>query len=90
MKEELNDYLHYLTIERGLSLNTRKSYERDLAQYLHFLEEKKITAWQDVDRFIVISYLEKMHDEKKSTRDCHTDDYKFKKISSILTPRTYY
>lgn len=41
MKEELNDYLHYLTIERGLSLNTRKSYERDLAQYLHFLEEKK-------------------------------------------------
>ena len=66
MKEELNDYLHYLTIERGLSLNTRKSYERDLAQYLHFLEEKKITAWQDVDRFIVISYLEKMHDEKKA------------------------
>lgn len=89
MKEELNDYLHYLTIERGLSLNTRKSYERDLAQYLHFLEEKKITAWQDVDRFIVISYLEKMHDEK-STRDCHTDDHKFKKIPSILTPRTYY
>ena len=67
MKEELNDYLHYLTIERGLSLNTRKSYERDLAQYLHFLEEKKITAWQDVDRFIVISYLEKMHDEKKAS-----------------------
>lgn len=66
MKEQLNDYLHYLTIERGLSLNTRKSYERDLAQYLHFLEEKKITAWQDVDRFIVISYLEKMHDEKKA------------------------
>ena len=50
MKEELNDYLHYLTIERGLSLNTRKSYERDLAQYLHFWR-KKITAWQDVDRF---------------------------------------
>lgn len=66
MKEELNDYLHYLTIERGLSLNTRKSYERDLAQYLHFLEKKKIAAWQDVDRFIVISYLEKMHGENKA------------------------
>ncbi len=66
MKEELNDYLHYLTIERGLSLNTRKSYERDLEQYLHFLEENKITTWQAVDRFIVISYLEKMHDEKKA------------------------
>ena len=39
MKEQINDYLHYLNIERGLSANTRQSYERDLEQYLHFLEE---------------------------------------------------
>lgn len=64
MNEEINDYLHYLTIERGLSLNTRKSYERDLLQYLHYLEDEQITSWQDVDRYVVINYLEKMHDEK--------------------------
>ena len=66
MSEEINDYLHYLTIERGLSLNTRKSYERDLLQYLHYLEDEQITSWQDVDRYVVINYLEKMHDEKKA------------------------
>ncbi|MBF8807824.1 MAG: site-specific tyrosine recombinase XerD [Enterococcus lacertideformus] len=66
MKEEISDYLHYLTIERGLSLNTRKSYERDLAQYLQHLEEKKIASWQDVDRYVVIDYLEKMYDENKA------------------------
>lgn len=66
MNEEINDYLHYLTIERGLSLNTRKSYERDLIQYLHYLEDEQITSWQDVDRYVVINYLEKMHDEKKA------------------------
>ena len=66
MNEEINDYLHYLTIERGLSLNTRKSYERDLLQYLHYLEDEQITFWQDVDRYVVINYLEKMHDEKKA------------------------
>ena len=66
MNEEINDYLHYLTIERGLSLNTRKSYERDLLQYLHYLEDEQITSWQDVDRYVVINYLEKMHDEKKA------------------------
>ncbi|EMF0074034.1 site-specific tyrosine recombinase XerD [Enterococcus hirae] len=66
MNEEINDYLHYLTIERGLSLNTRKSYERDLLQYLHYLEDEQINSWQDVDRYVVINYLEKMHDEKKA------------------------
>lgn len=66
MNEEINDYLHYLTIERGLSLNTRKSYERDLLQYLHYLSDEQITSWQDVDRYVVINYLEKMHDEKKA------------------------
>lgn len=30
MEEQLVDYLHYLQIERGLSNNTRRSYERDL------------------------------------------------------------
>ncbi|EOH89662.1 site-specific tyrosine recombinase XerD [Enterococcus villorum] len=66
MKEEIRDYLHYLTIERGLSLNTKNSYERDLAQYLHYLEEHQLTSWQEVDRYVIINYLEKMHDEKKA------------------------
>ena len=67
MKEQINDYLHYLNIERGLSANTRQSYERDLEQYLHFLEEQKVASWQDVDRFLVICFLEKLHEEKKAT-----------------------
>ena len=50
MKEQIIDYLHYLTIERGLSQNTRKSYERDLEQYLTFLTEQHIKDWQAVDR----------------------------------------
>lgn len=45
MKEQIIDYLHYLTIERGLSQNTRKSYERDLEQYLTFLTEQHIKDW---------------------------------------------
>ena len=67
MKEQINDYLHYLNIERGLSANTRQSYERDLEQYLHFLQEQKIASWQDVDLFLVIRFLEKLHEEKKAT-----------------------
>ncbi len=41
MNEQIIDYLHYLTIERGLSQNTRASYQRDLQQYLAFLQKNK-------------------------------------------------
>ncbi|GMA54125.1 hypothetical protein GCM10025857_54820 [Alicyclobacillus contaminans] len=40
MNEQVMDYLHYLLIERGLSSNTRKSYQRDLEQYLFFYIKK--------------------------------------------------
>ncbi|GBD67765.1 site-specific tyrosine recombinase XerD [Tetragenococcus halophilus] len=66
MDEQVTDYLHYLLIERGLSSNTRKSYQRDLEQYLAFLHEKEITDWQNVDRYTIVSFLQLLQNEKKS------------------------
>lgn len=66
MNEQIEDYLHYLTIERGLSLNTRKSYERDLTQYYEFIQQKQCTSWQDIDRYTVVSFLESMQKANKS------------------------
>ncbi len=66
MQEQITDYLHYLTIERGLSENTKKSYQRDLLQYLAFLEQSKITAWQEVDRFTVVSFLQTLKENNRS------------------------
>ncbi|MFV0560855.1 MAG: site-specific tyrosine recombinase XerD [Enterococcus sp.] len=67
MEEEIVEYLHYLNIERGLSENTRKSYERDLMQYVAFLKKQKITTWQDVERYTVIQFLEELHTQNKAT-----------------------
>ena len=66
MDEQVTDYLHYLLIERGLSSNTRKSYQRDLEQYLTFLHKKEITDWQDVDRYTIVDFLQFLQEEKKS------------------------
>ena len=66
MQEQITDYLHYLTIERGLSENTKKSYQRDLLQYLAFLNQSKITAWQEVDRFTVVSFLQTLKEDNRS------------------------
>lgn len=67
MEEQLLDYLHYLTIERGLSQNTRISYQRDLTQYLEFLKKNDIQSWQEIDRFTVVQFLQKLQEEKKSS-----------------------
>lgn len=67
MDEQIKEYLHYLTIERGLSLNTRASYERDLKQYLLFLEEKGVKSWQDVDRYTVVDFLTLLSQEGKAS-----------------------
>ena len=67
VKDQIIEYLHYLNIERGLALNTRMSYERDLTQYTTFLEENQITSWQQVDRFLVVTYLQKLQTEGKSS-----------------------
>ncbi len=66
MKEQIIDYLHFLTIERGLAQNTRKSYQRDLERYFVFLEKQKIDQWQNVDRFIVVQFLQELQTEGKA------------------------
>ncbi|MDG3043427.1 site-specific integrase [Bacillus sp. B6(2022)] len=36
MKDQLSDFIHFMTVERGLSENTIVSYKRDLQNYLSF------------------------------------------------------
>ena len=67
MKNHLEEYLHYLKIERGLSENTIQSYKRDLSQYLSFLDEKEISSWEQVDRYLVLDFLEFLRNEGRSS-----------------------
>ncbi|HEY8344494.1 MAG TPA: site-specific tyrosine recombinase XerD [Bacillota bacterium] len=41
MYSYLQDFINYLSVERGLAPNTLESYGRDLNQYLTYLKEKK-------------------------------------------------
>lgn len=50
MNDILQDYLHYLRIQRGLVENTIISYKQDLVAFSEFLTEQKITSWDKVDR----------------------------------------
>ncbi|MBU6079576.1 MULTISPECIES: site-specific tyrosine recombinase XerD [Allobacillus] len=68
MDNEIADFVHYLTIEKGLAENTVKSYERDLKQYQFFLEnEYTIHQVKQIERPHIKHFLLSLKEQDKST-----------------------
>ncbi|MER2040954.1 MAG: site-specific tyrosine recombinase XerD [Desemzia incerta] len=67
MKEDLEEYIRYLRIERGLADNTIESYKRDLNQYLVYLEKNELEDWAKIDRYTILSFLQELKETKKSS-----------------------
>ncbi|KAA0550348.1 site-specific tyrosine recombinase XerD [Bacillus sp. BGMRC 2118] len=69
MNDQLQDFLHYLVVERGLSNNTITSYNRDLKSYIHFQQEvENIQSFEEVSRIHIISFLKFIKDKGHSSR----------------------
>ncbi|MCC5894955.1 MAG: site-specific tyrosine recombinase XerD [Alkalibacterium sp.] len=65
----LEDYLVYLKIEKGLALNTIESYKRDIDHYISFLKNQNIKNWEEIDRYILLSFFS---DERQSEKSDNT------------------
>lgn len=66
---QLEDYLHFLRIERQLADNTLISYKKDLIDYIKsVLEIQQIHSLDDVERQHIIIHLRKLKEEGKSAR----------------------
>jgi integrase/recombinase XerD len=57
MNALLQSFLDYISLERGLSINTRKAYGDDLSQFLGFLDQKGVTSLNQVSRKQVLDHL---------------------------------
>lgn len=66
MQDNLDDYLRYAQVERGLSPNTISSYRQDLYEYLNFLLLDHQTNWE-VDALEVDAFLAQLRDQGKAT-----------------------
>lgn len=62
MTEPLDLFLDYLSIEKGLSKNTRVAYGRDLGRYLGFLKKSKTPSLESIGRRQIMDFLLKERD----------------------------
>ena len=57
MIKELEEFLNYLTVEKGLAVNTISSYRRDLNKYIKYLEENNITSFSKTKRQNITNFM---------------------------------
>lgn len=68
LASELEDFFHFLQIERGLSENTLTSYKRDLRHYVQYIKTNtQQSDWNDVERHDIITFLYHEKDKGKSS-----------------------
>ncbi|MDQ0481895.1 site-specific tyrosine recombinase XerD [Guptibacillus hwajinpoensis] len=68
MEDQVQDFLHYLIVERSLSKNTLDAYRRDLAQYVVHLKEKEaLVSLGEVRRVHIVNYLYELKDGGKAS-----------------------
>ena len=57
MEQYLDQFLHYLVVEKGLSKNTIEAYSLDLTRFLDYLRGKGIRELRDIGKFDVRGFL---------------------------------
>jgi len=63
MKELIETFLNYLSVERGLSLNTLASYRRDLHAYLDFISRRHVDALSKISRVDITNFMMNQKDK---------------------------
>ena len=65
MRESIDRFLSYMTVERGVSPNTVAAYRNDLGQLAEFVGERapdsETRGWSAVDAHMIASYLLELH-----------------------------
>lgn len=64
MEEQIQQFLEYITVEKGYSNNTLAAYRNDLSQFLAFLQPR-VSSWGQVTRNTIMDYIMMMKGEQE-------------------------
>lgn len=68
MKNQIEDFLHFIIVEKGLAKNTVDSYQRDLTKYTQYLVNvEQMTSLNDVTRIDIMNYLFFLREEGRAS-----------------------
>jgi len=67
MRMQLDQFIDYLLVERGLAENTLEAYRHDLSLYLSFLERNQLPHIKDSKRTDIITFLLEQKELGKAT-----------------------
>ena len=62
----IDEFLAYLSCERGLSQNTIESYGRDLHQFEAFINDTYDLKLEEVNEDVILAYMKTMRDQHKA------------------------
>ena len=57
MQQQIDDFLHFVVVERGYSEHTVAAYHNDLTQFLRYLVGQGVASWHDVGRAQILNYI---------------------------------
>ena len=67
--DALEDYLHFIRVERQLADNTLASYKRDLLDYIHHItDEQQLKSFDEVTRNHILLHLENLRTNGNTAR----------------------
>lgn len=68
METQLDLFLEYITVERGLAANTRAAYSSDLIKFLSYLKDQGVSDWHQVRMSDVMSFLARAQQQDLAPR----------------------
>ena len=57
MQQQVEEFLHFVSVEKGYSRHTAAAYRNDLTQFLRFLGSEGVPSWHDVGRKHILNYI---------------------------------
>lgn len=67
IKDQIEEFLNYLAVERGLAQNTLLAYRRDLLKYAEYLKGRKVQEASQVTRKLVTDFMYAQKERNLST-----------------------